>query len=97
MTHIRTIVDGGINWTWYLQGAFDADSKTVEVYFYNRWHNDRDPKHPKAEFGVGFSKRETDDGKRILTTVTLNGTDYRVTNPRSVFDYHNFLHLDLEQ
>lgn len=94
---IRTYMDHGINWIWYLQGDFDDAKGTVEVFFHDRWHKYRDPRHPVVEKAPNEFRTVEAPGKdRILGGVTINNRIYRVTNPRNVFDYHDKAHLVLE-
>lgn len=87
---LRTIVGGGINWTWYLQGEFDEVTKTVRILYHTRFHNERDA-HPVAEPGYrDFHITESKDNERIALEVTVGQTTYRVLNPLCVFNYHDF-------
>lgn len=87
---IRTILDGGINWNWYLQGDFNAGDKTVHIYFYERWHKYeyRGSGHPaNAEYVPGFKILETE--AREVYGVRLDETEYLVTNPAYIFSYRD--------
>ncbi len=88
----RTIIDNGINWTWYFVGNFDDTNKTVEVLCFDRFHNYDTPIHPIAEKVRWF--RKTEDANRILQSVRVNDTDYTVINPKYIFDYKNFAAFD---
>jgi len=95
---IRTFIDGGINWNWYLQGKFNEENKTVHVLFYGRWHKYETPKHPLWERCNGFWMTEaTVDGvQRVLIAIHANGIEYKVSNPQYVFKYRDLSHLVLE-
>lgn len=88
---IRTICDGGINWNWYLCGDFNEDTKTVHVFYYQRWHKyeNRGSKHPRHE---NTSIRLIENSKRILESINLDGVIYTVSNPSQIFTYHNMTH-----
>lgn len=92
---IRTLIDDGINWTWYLQGDFDEVDQTVTILFYDRWHKDQPLDHPLHE---NTSMRLVENGKRIVTEVVtepnwLNKRKvYKVLNPAHVFSYRNMRH-----
>jgi hypothetical protein len=85
---IRTLVGGGINWTWYLCAEFDESNKTAHIYYHDRWHNYdyRGSNHPKHEH-VGFTIIESDG--RIARMVKVKEIEYTVTNPAGVFSYHD--------
>lgn len=89
---IKTFCDGGINWNWYLCGDFNDDTKTVHVFYYDRWHKyeDRGSRHPKHEAGrIGLIEGEG----RILIKITLDWkTEYTVTNPQQIFNYRDMTH-----
>ena len=90
----RTILDSGINWNWYLCGTFNEDTKTVEVHYYERWHKYDNPKHPIAENIKWF--RISENSERVIQSLRLDDTVYTVTNPKYIFDYKDFSHLELE-
>jgi hypothetical protein len=91
---VRTIGDGGINWNWYLCGDFNEEERTVHVYYYDRWHKyeDRGSKHPRAEWTQTGGIEMMEDAKRVLYGVRVGVVEYLVTNPKYVFDYHDFAH-----
>lgn len=90
----RTILDSGINWNWYLCGDFDEDTKTVHVHYYKRWHKYDDNKHPKSEQRTWMKLQEIEG--RILNEIVLIEGNYKVTNPKNIFDYKDFTVLELE-
>ena len=91
---IRTLVDGGINWNWYLCADFNEENKTCHIFYYDRWHKyeDRGSRHPKHE---NTNARIIEDNKRVVTGVELplfSGTIYTVTNPANIFSYRDMTH-----
>lgn len=89
---IRTLVQGGINWNWYLCADFNEDSKSVHIFYYERWHKyeDRGSKHPKHE-NAGFLSI-IEDLTRHVVAVRLDGIQYTVSNPKHIFDYNDMTH-----
>lgn len=96
---IRTLRDGGINWTWYLCGDFNEVEKTVHIFYHDRWHDYeyRGSNHPKHE-KITFRIIERDN--RIADKVKVLGKDgnleYTVTNPAQVFSYRDMSHYVAE-
>lgn len=92
---LRTLVDGGINWNWYLQGEFDDTLKTVTILFHQRWHKYDDPRHPLAAGTFRIIEKDG-DLNRIADKVRVGNTYYTVTNPANIFDYRDMSQLVLE-
>ena len=94
---IRTLANPGINWMWYVQGDFNEEEKTVHIFFHERWHKYDDAKHPKCEDRPRFPRiRFTEAEGRIATSLFVDGIDYKITNPKYIFDYKDFSHNELE-
>lgn len=92
---IRTLLDDGINWSWYWCGRFDEVAKTVHVFYHERWHKweNRGSRHPQHETGrTWIETLEASDGKRTLIALRVNGVEYAVTNPAYIFDYRDMTH-----
>lgn len=72
-----------INYIWYLDVTIhDDDTLTINKHW--RMHRNRDENHPAA--GGSFRILETNPG-RIASQVRVGNKEYKVTNPRNVFDY----------
>lgn len=83
---IRTTIDGGINWNWYLCADYNKEEKTAHIYFYDRWHKYeyRGSSHPKHE---NVSAEILEGKDRVVYGIKLEGIEYLVTNPAQVFSY----------
>lgn len=93
---IRTLIDGGINWDWYLCADFNEEDKTAHIFYHDRWHRyeNRGSNHPVHE-NVNF--RLLEDKDRIVHTVVVGRKDeYRVINPMYTFDYRDMTHYKPE-
>ncbi len=85
---IRTLGDTGINWNWYLSADFNKEEKTAQIIFHDRWHKWEDNNHPEAEWLNGWRPFELlEDKNRIVYGIKLEGIEYLVTNPDSIFEY----------
>jgi hypothetical protein len=73
--------DMGINWIWYLKYT-QAEDGSVTILDHFRCHKG-DGGHPDANDRY----RLTEDAKRIVTHVSINGEVYPVSNPAYVFSY----------
>jgi hypothetical protein len=83
---LRTLISGGINWDWYLQGDFNEAERTVHILFHDRWHRYENrgsghPVHERTSFEI------LEDRQRIAYGVKVGGVEYLVTNPAQVFSY----------
>lgn len=94
-----TAMDGGINWTWYLQVKIVSDD-SCEVICYDRWHRYEDDNHPQHSTYV-LRQSESDDGNRTLLSVTIQDDNHaremKVINPKHKFDYKDRGHLTFKQ
>jgi len=94
----RTILDGGINWNWYLNATFDEANQLVTIHFYGRFHKYDDARHPKAE-ALRADRMwiiEAPGAERIAASVMLERVEYTVTNPAYVFSYRDASRLEME-
>jgi len=98
---LRTYLDGGINWNWYLQGQFNDANKTVTILYYERFHKYEQGKHPLVDFpraDVRLLEDANRDvyGVRVTFHDTIADTDYLVLNPANIFSYKDFSQMVLE-
>jgi hypothetical protein len=105
MSEYKFLNNGGINWEWLLCYR-DVDAKSVEIYFYERWHKYEE--HPEwvdacfreAQDNPGYytSLSMREDNERALQAISLDGgrTWLDVVNKKYVFHYKEFDLVKLE-
>jgi hypothetical protein len=91
---LRTILDHGINWNWYLNATFNEDNKTVIIHCWGRWHKYDNPIHPVAE--TISHLRLIESAQRTVVAVVVDGVRYAVLNPQYIGSYNDMSHLTME-
>jgi hypothetical protein len=92
---LKTLMDGGINWNWYLQAEFNEVEQTCHIYFNERWHKFDNPKHPKVtDYNANLSLMH--DTNKVVYGVRMFNKEYLVTNPKPEHEYQDFSKLVLE-
>lgn len=89
---MKTYIDCGINWNWYLEAEIQGDEITIGRHY--RLHKDEGV-HPETSGAFRLVEKPrvpfSNDPRLVVSVVLYVGTEgrktYTVTNPKGPFDY----------